>query len=89
MRSAQTYIEIVQDRGQRNLPLQRVYRNLQNQEFFFSHSNTGIMPSCGVVAPEDLSPLQKSIRVTPETADSPLAVLGNDKTFALCAKLRS
>lgn len=34
MRSAQTYIEIVHNRGQRNLPLQRVYRNLQNQELF-------------------------------------------------------
>jgi retron-type reverse transcriptase len=34
MRSAQTYIEIVRDRGQRNLPLQRVYRNLQSQELF-------------------------------------------------------
>jgi len=34
MRSAQTYIKIVQDRGQRNLPLQRVYRNIQNRELF-------------------------------------------------------
>ena len=34
MRSAQTYIEIVHDRGKRNLPLQRVYRNLQNWELF-------------------------------------------------------
>ena len=34
MRSAQTYIEIVHNRGQKNLPLQRVYRNLQNQELF-------------------------------------------------------
>jgi group II intron reverse transcriptase/maturase len=34
MRSAQTYIEIVRDRGRRNLPLQRVYRNLQNRELF-------------------------------------------------------
>ena len=36
MRSAQTYIEIVHDRGKRNLPLQRVYRNLQNRELFLA-----------------------------------------------------
>ena len=35
MRSAQTYIEIVHDRGKRKLPLQRVYRNLQKRGFVF------------------------------------------------------
>jgi len=36
MRSAQTYIEIVHDRGQRQLPLQRVYRNLHNRDLFLA-----------------------------------------------------
>lgn len=36
MRSAQTYLEIVHDRGQRRLPLQRVYRNLKNRDLFLA-----------------------------------------------------
>ena len=48
MRSAQTYIEIVHDRGKRKLPLQRVYRNLQKRDLFLAayaklYSNKGAM----------------------------------------------
>ena len=48
MRSAQNYLEIVHDRGQRKLPLQRVYRNLQNRNLFLSayaklYANKGAM----------------------------------------------
>jgi group II intron reverse transcriptase/maturase len=34
MRDAQTYLEIVRDRGERRLGLKRVYRNLRNKELF-------------------------------------------------------
>ncbi len=34
MQNAQKYLEIINDRGKRRLPLQRVYRNLQNRELF-------------------------------------------------------
>jgi group II intron reverse transcriptase/maturase len=34
MQTAQAYLEIVKSRGERRLELQRVYRNLQNQELF-------------------------------------------------------
>jgi group II intron reverse transcriptase/maturase len=34
MRSAQTYLEIVKSRGQRKLPLERVYRNMRHRELF-------------------------------------------------------
>ena len=48
MRSAQNYLEIVHDRGQRKLPLQRVYRNLQNRDLFLMayaklYANKGAM----------------------------------------------
>ncbi len=34
MQNAQTYLEIVRNRGERRLPLRRVYHNLQNRELF-------------------------------------------------------
>lgn len=36
MQNAQTYLEIVRNRGERQLELRRVYRNLQNRELFLS-----------------------------------------------------
>ena len=34
MQNAQTYLEVVRDRGERRLELRRVYRQLKNQELF-------------------------------------------------------
>ena len=34
MQSAQTYLEVVRQRGERRLELRRVYRHLQNREFY-------------------------------------------------------
>ena len=52
-----------------------------------SRSNTDIIALRGAVAPESLSPLEKAIGVTPETTNSPLTGLGNNKALPLLAKL--
>jgi hypothetical protein len=54
-----------------------------------SHSNTSIIASRGVVAPESLSSLEEAVGVTPETTDSSLAGLGSDESLAFFVKLRS
>ena len=48
MLSAQRYLNLIHDRGQRGLPLERVYRNLRNRDLFLMaysklYANRGAM----------------------------------------------
>ena len=38
MQDTKTYLELIQERGKRGLPLQRVYRQLFNQELYLTAS---------------------------------------------------
>jgi hypothetical protein len=52
-----------------------------------SHSNTGIIASRRVAAPESLSSVQEAFGVTPEATDTALAGLSSAEAFALFTKV--